>query len=93
MWTGVTHLHHYLLEKGLDRTMVKPDAVEVDKEMVVGDVNLDHNGKDPNLGTTNVKDLNLGTTNVKDLNRVTIIRKKRQSSVRGQSPTMETKDP
>ena len=84
MWTATIRLHLYLLEKGLDQTMVKPGAVEADKEMVVGDVQLDHNGRDLNLGMTNGKDPNLGTTmvnehqNEKYQNLETMIRKRRQ---------------
>ena len=61
MWTATTRLHLYLLEKGLDQTMGKLDEVEADKEMIVGDVQLDHNGRDPNLGMTSEKDLSLET--------------------------------
>ena len=85
MWTATTHLHHCLLEKGLDQTMVKPDVVEADKEMVVGDVHLDHDQKPTMIAITEHQ-------KGKDLNLVTIIRKRRQESVKGESPTMETKD-
>ena len=42
MQIAMIRLHHYLLEKDLDLTMVNPDVVEADKEMVVGDNQLDH---------------------------------------------------
>ena len=42
MQIATIRLHHYLLEKDLDPTMVKSDVVEADKEIVIGDNQLDH---------------------------------------------------
>ena len=40
--TVMTHLHHHRLEKDLDPTMVNPDVVVADKEVITEDDHKDH---------------------------------------------------